>query len=494
MYRIAIAFALLAAVPQLRAAEPVCLDPAAIEKLLEGARKSWNCPGVAVVIASKEKTFFAGAVGKKSLDSNDALTADSLFPLASCTKAFTSAAIASLVDDDQMKWDDPVRKHLPTFHLNDELADKGVAIRDLLCHRTGLGPHDLLWYRAEWDLEETLRRTAKVPLSRPFRDGYLYSSLPMIAAGKAAENRYGSGWDRLVRDKLGEPLGLKSLQFTSKNAALAKDRASGHRLNTKGEVEAMAEYPLPEPNPAGSIFLTPRDCGNWLRFQLNDGELDGKRIVSAKSLSETKQPHTPIRMDPAVKIQNPETKQMSYAFGWVHYDYRGELIVAHGGLIDGFRVLMVLLPERGLGFAIFANLHQTKLNLALGNALTDQLLGLTTKDWNRYYLEAETAEKIERTAAKAKLKADRKAEEKPSFELEKAAGEYSHAAYGRCSVEFVKCALVWKYSTFRVNLEHWQGNRFRATEGLFEDEFFDFEVEQGGVVAVRFRGIEFGGR
>jgi CubicO group peptidase (beta-lactamase class C family) len=106
-----------------------------------------------------------------------------------------------------MGWDDPVRRHLPTFHLSDEAADKLVSVRDLLCHRSGIGPHDLLWYRAPWNLDETVRRIPLLPLSAPFRGGYQYSSVTVLAAGKAAENRYGDGWDERVRRRQGRQAG-----------------------------------------------------------------------------------------------------------------------------------------------------------------------------------------------------------------------------------------------------------------------------------------------
>lgn len=478
------------------AAAPPPFDPKAfsteVDKAADDARKAFGVPGVAVVVVKDGEAIHLKGYGARKLGGgakDEPVTADTLFPLASCTKAFTAAAIAALVDDGKMGWDDPVRKHLPTFHLSDEAADKLVSVRDLLCHRSGVGPHDLLWYRAPWDLDETVRRIPLLPLSAPFRGGYQYSSVTVLAAGKAAENRYGDGWDKLVADKITTPLGMKGVAFTTKQAKGVDDRASGYTAGKEGKPEPADEYDMTEPNPAGSMFVTPRDYARWLLFHLNDGKVGKEQVVSAKELGETRQPHTPIRLDAATKRQHPDVTQMDYAMGWVVYTYRGELVVAHGGLIDGFRVLAVLLPDRKAGFAVFANLSRTKLNPALGNTLIDRLLGLPAKDWNAAFLkldEQEAAEKKTEREARAKA---RKADRSPTRPEAELAGDYSAPAYGPGTLVLGE-KPEWRFSTFKVPLEHWQEDTYRATGGPFEDELLELTGENGRVVA-RFRGIEF---
>ena len=455
----------------------------AFEADLATARRFWKVPGTAVVVATKSSTIL--------LHGDGTVDPDTVFPLASCTKAFTSAAIATLVDDGVLDWDDPVRKHLLTFHLADEAADKLVTIRDLLCHRSGLGPHDLLWYRAAWDLDETLRRTSKVPLSGRFRDSFQYSSLPVLAAGRAAANRYGEPWEVLVREKIAEPLGLKSAAFTSKEAAKSKKLASGHRLDRDGKVESMPAWEMAEPNPAGSLFLSARDLGTWIQFHLNDGERGGKRIVAAKSLAETRQPHTPIRVEGGVKLQNPHTKMMGYALGWVTYDYRGELVVAHGGLIDGFRINIVLLPERGVGFGIMNDLDKTPMNLALANTWLDLILGAKPTDWNAHFRKLDDADRDAKAKAKAKRDEARDAKLPPSLQLDGYLGTLKNDLYGEAVVSKENGKLAWKFSTFAMPLEHWSGDTYRIAGGHFDDDLVEFAISGERVASLRFRELEF---
>lgn len=480
------------------AADPPAFDKKAFDKDVAAAAAdaltAWGVPGVAVVVVRNGEVVHLGGYGdrRQAADGNKAepVTPDTLFPLASCTKAFTSAAIAALVDDGQMHWDDHVRRHLPTFRLSDEAADKLVSVRDLLCHRSGIAPHDLLWYRAAWDLDETVRRIPELPLALPFRGGYQYSSVTVLAAGKAAENRYRAGWDELVTEKLTKPLGMRSVAFTTKQAKEFADRASGYKGKADGKsVEPMPEYEMTEPNPAGSMFVTPRDYARWLLFHLNDGKVGSEQVVSAKQLGETRQPHTPIRLEGAAKRQHPCVKQITYAMGWVVYDYRGELVVAHGGLIDGFRVLTVLLPEHKAGLAIFANRHQTKLNLALGNTLADRLLGLPANDWNAEFRKVDEQEAADKKAERETRAMARKPEEPPTRPAVELAGTYTSPTYGEGTL-VLGARPEWRFSTFKVPLEHWQGNTYRVTGGLFDDDLIEVIDDKAGL-GVRLRGIEF---
>ena len=472
-------------------AEPPQWNETEIRKQIEITRQAWQAPGLAAVIVRDGKVIHLSGYGVKSLGTDALITPDTLFPLASCTKGFTSTLMASSVDSGDLGWDDPVRKHLPTFRISDADADKLLSLRDLLTHRSGLGGHDLLWYRAPWDADEVLRRTAKLPLTAPFRGGFQYSSLPFTAAGKAVENRTGKGYSELVREKITEPLGMKSVTFTTAEARKNPDRAKGHESRA-GKIVPMAEYDLKEADAAGSMSASIRDLGTWVQFHLGGGKHEGQQIVAAKSLRETKQPHTPMRKEGVVASVYPDSHQISYAMGWVVYDHRGKSVVAHGGIIDGFRVQITLLPEEKLGIALFNNLHESKLNIALTNQLIDTILGLEPKDWTAYYRGVDKAEDAEKMKAKVKRTRDRKPELTVQASPDAHVGDYEHPAYGTGRVKRDGANLIWEWSSFRVPLEHWEAERFRATSGFFDDELFEFTVDTDGAVqALTQRGIIF---
>ncbi len=465
-------------------------EPSAVENAVTAARLAWDVPGIAVAVVRNGQPPLLIAQGTKRIGKDEPVTPDTVFPLASCTKAFTAALVASLVDQGKMGWDDPVRKHLPAFALSDPAADKLVTIRDLFTHRTGLGGHDLLWYRAPWGPEEVVKRVAKLPLTGPFRGEFQYSSLPVTAAGLAAAKATGFDWDELMRRRICKPLGMKTVAFTTADAAKFPDRAAGHRVGEKG-VEPMAEYVLREPDPAGSMSCSVRDLVPWMQLHLGDGRIGALRLIHPEDLTETRQPATTIRRTASVKATHPTATQVSYAMGWVVYDHRGKLVVAHGGVIDGFRALVMLAPDDGVGIAVLANVHETRLNMALGHTLLELLLDLPKGDWNAHYQKLTKAEADAKAQAKQARDRDRNPNVPPSLSAKELAGTYEHPAYGVGKLVATAGKLTWEWSSFAVPLEHWQGDLYRGTSGYFADDLFAVRVANGKPVGFLQRGIEF---
>ena len=312
-------------------------DTAAFDAILDGALKTWRTPGVAAVIVRDDEVIYLKGAGVRERGKDDPVTPETLFGIGSLTKAFTATAVAQLVDDGAMNWDDPVRKHLPAFRLADPLADRDVTLRDLLCHRTGLVRHDLLWRYAPWSLEESVRRMAYLKPSHSFRSVYEYNNLGYIAAGLAVGSASKSSWREDVQKRLLDPLGMTGAVFTRSAVLKAADHASPHRRNADDKIEVLSWYNDDDQvRGSGSIKAGVRDLGRWLRFQLAGGVLDGKRYVSASALAETHAPQIVMPLDHEL-ARLTETTQMSYGFGWRISDYRGKPLWDHGGAVDGFR-------------------------------------------------------------------------------------------------------------------------------------------------------------
>ena len=188
--------ALLLAAPPVSAAAP---EAAALDAVVADALRAWDAPGMAVAVVRDDKVVYLKGAGLRERGKAEAVTPDTLFAIGSCTKAFTATALAVLVDEGKAAWDDPVRRHVPTFRLSDPLADRAVTLRDLLCHRTGLARHDLLWYRAPWPAEESVRRMAWLDQRHSFRAAYEYNNLAYLAAGRAVAGAAKEPWHEFVR-------------------------------------------------------------------------------------------------------------------------------------------------------------------------------------------------------------------------------------------------------------------------------------------------------
>lgn len=475
--------------PAARAADP---DAAAVDRAMADALKAWDVPGAALVVVRGDQTLVLKGYGRKHADRPDPVTPDTVFPLASCTKAFTTALLAMLADEGKLGWGDKARSHPTGFHLSDSNADALLTVRDLVSHRTGLGPNDLLWYRAPWGVGETILRAEFLPLEYPFRSGFAYCSIPFLAAGRIAANVGKQPWEVLVRTRICAPMGMTGVTFTTKDFPPNADRPGGHHKTKDGKVEPMPLYEMAEPNPSGSMNASARDLAAWVKFHLAGGVAGGKRLVSEKNLLETRTPQTIIRLEGGVRALHPDTHQLSYAMGWLVFDHRGKLVVAHGGVIDGFRVQITLLPEEKLGFVVLSNLHETRMNQAVSNTLIDLYCGLPGRDWNGYFgkLVAED-EARKRAEVEARNKA-RKPNTRPSLPPSGYAGEYRDPAYGNAKVTAEGDRLVLEWSSFRCPLEHFQDDAFRVADGYLEDRLVEFAVAPGrGAVALRMIGVVF---
>jgi CubicO group peptidase (beta-lactamase class C family) len=473
------------------AAEPR-LDPAALDAIVNDALKAWHAPGMAVAVVRGDEVVYLKGFGVRERGGTEPVTPDTVFGIGSCTKAFTATAIGLLVEEGKMAWDDPVRKHVPTFRLADPLADRDVTLRDLLCHRTGLAAHDHLWLRAPWPLEESVRRMAYLEPASSFRSKYEYNNLCYLVAGFAISSAAKQPWNEFVQQRLLDPLGMGGAVFTKGAALKAPDHATPHRHNGNFEPEVMPWYDDDRQiRASGSIKAGVRDLSKWLRLQLNGGVFDGKRVVAASTLAETHRPQMVVPLDPDA-AKTADTTQMSYGLGWAIADYRGHHLLSHGGAVDGFRAHLMLFPKDRLGIMLLTNVEEKLVVSATGNALADQLLGLDKKDWNAHYLDQRARQQAGRKALLDKLAASRQPGTKPSRPPAAYAGRYEDPAYGVARVEADGDRLVLHWSSYNTKLRHFHYDTFTVEEERFAADPVSFSLgADGEVQTLRFLGRTF---
>jgi CubicO group peptidase (beta-lactamase class C family) len=474
---------LLAALSILLCPKLVLAQGPAIDALAKRTMEQWKLPGLALVVVHKNKLVYLKGFGVRELGKPEAVSPDTVFPIASCTKSFTTLAMGMLVDEDKLGWDDPVRKHVPYFHLADPLADASVNLRDLVTHRTGVASHDLLWYSTPWTLEERIRRVGKLELDQPFRAAFRYQVVLFGAAGVAVGNASGSSWEAFVQKRVLGPLEMKASRCTQPPDDATANLASPHRKSDGGKVTVIPRYALTAPDPAGSIHSTARDLAAYLKFQLGDGTWNGKRLISADSLAEPHTAQVVLRREGAARLMNPETLFLHYGMGWIVQDYRGKRLLMHGGSIDGFRAHLTLVPELDLGIAFLNNLDGGFANLALSNSVVDLFLGVPVQqqDWSGYFLSLfEEGERDDR--ARAKELRDHRDPKGPPRPLSAYVGAYRDEVYGDCRIDAEAGKLIWKWAKVQSPLEHFQGDVFVANYGPLVDASFAFTAGPGGTV------------
>jgi len=331
---------------------------ARIDALLEAQRVEQHIPGLAFAVVLDDQVVYLKAFGRRDLERDLPATPDTVFPIGSCTKAFTSMAVAISQDRGLLSLDDSPKKYLPYFHMADPVADAQVTLRDMLAHRTGLRAYaDLAAEPAVLSREEYVRASTAAEPSAPFRARFQYSNAMYAAVGEILGVVHGTSWERVIETEIFAPLGMRSSATAA--TATAADRATGYRYVS----ETRTWTPVPPPRslgalaPGGSVTSSARDLTRWLRLLTGGGVLDGRRLVSTAGLRALTTPTTPIN------------DSLSYALGWATYDRNGLRVVEHNGGSDGISALVSFIPERRAGFVFLANTSPNFMT-KIGNAGT----------------------------------------------------------------------------------------------------------------------------
>ncbi len=436
-----------------------------INEYAEKAGKDWKVPGFAVAIVKDDKVVLSRGYGLRQLGKPDAVDEHSLFAIASNTKAFTAAALAILVDEGKLKWDDPVTKYLPYFQLYDPYVTRELTIRDLLSHRSGLETFsgDLLWYESNYSRAEILRRARMLKPISSFRSRFGYSNILFLAAGEIVASVTGNSWEEFLKERFFTPLGMNRTVITHEELLKSENVATPHN-RVEGAVRVIRYGNVDNIGAAGAIKSSVADMAQWLRLQLNRGTFEKKKLFGADRSREMWTPHIvlgPIS-EQAEKF-NPTRHFSLYGLGWVLNDYQGRLMVSHGGGLDGMVSQVALVPEEKLGVVVLTN-SETPLGSILVNKIVDLFLGVTPRDWNGDFLARARQSEQAASAAAKRIEDARVMNTKPSLMLASYAGNYTSPTYGdaKLSEEHGKLVLRLVGSPYFVgDLEHWHFDTFR---------------------------------
>lgn len=431
-----------------------------IDAYIDKARKEWDCPGVAVGIVFNDSVILSKGYGTISSESEQVVDGNTLFGIASNTKAFTAAGIAMMVDQKKLEWDSKVIDVLPYFRMYNDYVTQEMTVRDLLCHRSGLKTFsgDLIWYGSEHSRKEIIERARFLKPAFGFRASYGYSNIMYLTAGELLAEVYGKSFDQFLKTEIFEPLEMKRTNSSIRSQKKDENVALPHaKVNGKW-------VPIPYVNwdnmaPAGGINSCTNDLVNWLRLQLNHGKWNEKTYWSERVSREMWLPQTIDNVSAFSERLHPSKHFSAYGLGWDLFDYYGYKIVNHSGGLDGMISHTFLIPELNFGVVILSN-SATTLPYALMYQILDFVIGdPEANDWSATYLEfAKGYEKYVEDKTKEKEKA-RKKHLTASLELKDYVGLYSGNVYGNCRVDIKDGKLFLKLQhtpTMYGYLEHWE--------------------------------------
>ncbi|MFN0031775.1 MAG: serine hydrolase [Flavobacteriales bacterium] len=439
-----------------------------LDAMFKKAIADFNVPGMAVAIVKDGKTIFSKGYGVKHAVTKEKVDDHTLFAIASNTKAFTSAALAMLVDAGKLKWTDKVRDYLPYFKLYSPYVTDEMTIADLLCHRSGLATFsgDLLWYGTIHSREEVIRRARFLEPIMGFREGYGYSNIMFLAAGEIVAKVSGVSWDAFIKQKFFVPLGM-----SSSTTSIREFRSDGNIATPHNEVNGV-NIPIEWVNwdnigPAGSINSCVSDMTWWLQLQLGHGTLGEQNFWNEARTWEMWENMTPRPVSKWQMDHMPTRHFNGYGLGWELMEYEGYKVVSHGGGYDGMISKTVLVPELNLGFVILTN-NISSLPSCLTFEVLDEMLGVKEQqDWLAMFLQFKKDDEVGVKRAEVDDEANRVRTSKPSLALDDYCGTYHCEMYGdvvisheekeNLKIDFKPTAL------FKGTLIHWHFDTFQLS-------------------------------
>ena len=460
-------------------------QPADLDARVQAAMRAHDVPGMAIAIVEDGKPVFAKGYGVRKLGTTDAVDADTIFPTGSTGKAITTAALAVLVDDGKLAWDDKVIDHMPWFRMHDPWVTSEMTVRDLLVHRSGLGlgAGDLMFVpSSSRSRADTVRALRHIKPKTSFRSTYAYDNLLYAVAGQLIEEVSGQTWEVFVRERVLEPAGMHD-SVTEQTARFANPNRAWPHARIGGRVRGIAAQTVLDERrtlgdnaaPAGGLSSSANDLGRWMQVQLGHGtwtDADG-RAHQVFSEAQSKQMWTPVVLTPTPSYPGklaPYSPQFSaYALGWSVRDWRGTKILDHGGAIFGVQTYIVLVPSRDLGIAVQMNAEDFQVMRAIAAELLDHYLGDGGQDVDWLAAFDEFAQsRIDGGLAALDASAEKRAGATgtPSLALADYAGRYSDPWYGPIEIDAGKNGLRIDFTRtpgMVGRLEHWQHDTFRTT-------------------------------
>jgi CubicO group peptidase (beta-lactamase class C family) len=391
----------------------------------------WQVPGMAIAIVKDDSVIFAKGYGVKNIKKKkEKVDANTLFPIASNTKAFTAAAIARLVDEGKLHWQTKVVDILPYFTLYDPYVTNHFTIVDLLSHRSGLVTFsgDLLWYGSDYSTEDVVQKLPYLKQHYEFRTHFGYSNIMYIAAGEIIEKLSGKPWAEYIQDEFLTPLGMNNT-LTSISQLTKESNVVRPHNKVNDEVFPIEFLNWDNISGAGALISNVNDMSKWIKMQLHEGSWGGRQYFSKEQNMMMKTPHTNLPVSPGYRRYFPTTHFRAYGMGWFLSDYHGREIVGHSGGYDGIISYTCLVPEENLGFVILTNSNSSLYNALLYRTL-DAFLAKDTTDWNKLFLPFQ-----QKSDKRERIVVDKNAP-KPTLEKEKYSGIYRDDAYGNLMITY----------------------------------------------------------
>lgn len=374
------------------------ITSAQIDSVAQLTLKTFDVPGIAVAVVKDGKIIHAKGYGVRSLATKQKVDENTLFGIASNTKAFTVAALGILVDEGKLKWDDKVTDYIPEFKMYNPYVTEEFTVRDLLTHRSGLGlgAGDLMFWPdsssfTKKDMIHNLRYLKQVS---SFRTKYDYDNNMYMVAGEVLARASGTSWENFIQKRILDPLNMTA---TAPSFKLLKNKSNviDPHAPVDGVVKVIRRDWNEIANSAGGIYSNLTDMCKWITMQMNNGKYGeglSKQLLTSDVHEEMWTPQTII----PVKGESPyNTHFASYGLGWFLSDVKGYKQATHTGGLAGIVTQVTLIPEMQLGIIVFTNQQSGPAFSSITNTIKDSYFGIKGRNWIKTYNDRVIASEAE---------------------------------------------------------------------------------------------------
>ena len=335
-------------------------------------------PGLAMVIVQEDRVLSLRGYGTTEAGGGEPVTPDTVFRLASLSKAFAATLSSQLVQEEAMAWDKPIVDHLPAFKLRDYARAQQVSVRDVLSHKVGIARN---MYDRDLEANEPYpllaERLSDAPMACGTGDCYAYQNVAFSLIGDLVFASTGDFYAHQVETRIFHPLGMTSSTFGREGLEGSARWARPHVRRGTGWVSVRPKETYYHVPPAAGVNSTARDMGEWLKAQM--GRRPDVLPPAVLNPIHTPQVATPGEMRGS-RWRRERVRSAYYGMGWRVFDYSGHTLLFHGGAVQGYRGLIGILPDKQIGIVVLWN-SESAAPSALLPSLMDRAIGLPAEDW-----------------------------------------------------------------------------------------------------------------
>jgi len=478
------------------------ISSSAVDSLVIENLAKFNAAGIAVGIVKDGKVVYSKGFGVRKLGDKKKVDKNTCFGIGSNSKAFTTAALAILVDEGKIKWTDKVKDYIPEFKMYNSYVTENFTIEDLLTHRSGLGlgVGDLMVFPdgTDFEMKDIITSFQYFKPTSAFRTQFDYDNLLYLVAGEVIARVSGESWEEFVQTNILDKLGMKNSYTRMSKAVKSKNVARPHS-SEKGDLRVIEEFkfdPSKQNGAAGAIYSSVDDMNKWMLMHLNHGEYDGsKTLFTPQRQNEMWRIHTvkPIAYDSRTK-----SHFSGYGLGWFLKDVNGNMEVSHTGGMPGMLSKVIMIPDLNFGVVVLTNTSPGGAFAfsAISQTIVDSYVGLQKVDWtNMYYMYSQQSKNQADSVTVAVWKKV-ESNKKVKINNNDFIGTYKDKWFGNVEI-FMNNGKLWFKSVRSPKLngpmEFYNANTFAIKweyTDMNADAFAMFTLDENGkAIGIKMKGI-----